>query len=151
MVKRCFMFGHRDTPAGLLPEIERAVERHYREYGVREFIVGQYGTFDRLAAQAVRSVRQKYADIRLILLLPYHPAERSVMNAESYDATLYLDGMEHVPKRLAIVQANKKMVEQADSVICHVEHVGNTRRLLEMAKRRKDQGLAVVENLRGRG
>ena len=74
MSKLCFMFGHRDTPASVMPEIERAVETYHLVHGINEFVVGNHGAFDRMAAQAVRSVQKSRPGIRLTLLLAYHPS-----------------------------------------------------------------------------
>jgi hypothetical protein len=51
--KSCFFIGHRDAPDDLLPILQETVNRHIEEYGVTEFIVGNYGGFDYLAAKAV--------------------------------------------------------------------------------------------------
>ena len=56
MGKVCFLFGHRDASDWLLPELEQAVERQYTCYGIRNFIVGGYGNFNRLAGMAVKAV-----------------------------------------------------------------------------------------------
>ena len=50
--KVCFLFGHATTPFAVLGLIEEAAERHYREYGIRTFIVGNRGSFDQYAATA---------------------------------------------------------------------------------------------------
>ena len=47
---KCFFIGHRDTPDSIYPDLLRAVEEHITKYGVTEFIVGHYGSFDFLAA-----------------------------------------------------------------------------------------------------
>ena len=130
MHKRCFLFGHRDAPASLLAKIEQTVEKHYIQHGIREFVVGNRGNFDRMAAQAVRTVKETHPDIRLILLLAYPPA--SVSNAQwySWDSFIYPDDLENIPPQHAIPAANRYMAEHCDSIICHVTHAGNTRTLL---------------------
>lgn len=50
-----------------------AIEDHIVNYGVTEFIVGNYGAFDRLAAKAVIKAKMCNPKITLSLLLPYHP------------------------------------------------------------------------------
>lgn len=135
MPRLCFMFGHRDTPASVLPEIERAVESFHLEYKIGEFVVGNHGSFDRMAAQAVRAVQKKYPSIRLTLLLAYHPSSQKADILSGYDDTLYPDGMENTPARFALPRANQYMVRHADAVICYVKHTGNTRALLEEAER----------------
>ena len=39
----CFLFGHRTAEDRLLPEIESEAERLRSEYGIHEFIIGNYG------------------------------------------------------------------------------------------------------------
>ena len=69
----CFFIGHRDTLPSILPKLREAVERHIADYGVTEFIVGRYGSFDSLAAQVVKEAKQRHPEIRLTLLPYYDP------------------------------------------------------------------------------
>ena len=50
-MKSCFFIGHREASEEIFPELAEAVERHIVDYGVTEFIVGNYGGFDRMAAR----------------------------------------------------------------------------------------------------
>jgi len=143
-MKTCFLFGHRDAPDDLRPHIELAVEYHYTKLGVRQFIVGGYGNFDRIAGSAVKAVKLRHPDIDFRLLLPYHPAERAVEVTPGFDGTFYPEGMEKVPRKVAIVRANQYMVRNTDTIICYVKHFGNTRTLLEQAQKRSD---LYVQNL----
>ena len=52
-MKSCFFIGHREASTEVLPTLLEAVEQHIVEYGVTEFIVGNYGGFDHMAAKAV--------------------------------------------------------------------------------------------------
>ena len=63
----CFFIGHRDAPEEVRPLLAEAIERHIAEYGVKEFVVGHYGAFDRMAAHAVRNAKERHPDIRLAL------------------------------------------------------------------------------------
>ncbi len=143
-MKTCFLFGHRDTPQDLRQQIETAVEYHYSQLGVRHFIVGGYGNFDRMTTNAVKAVKHCHRDICLRLLIPYHPAERPVEIPPGFDGTLYPEGMESIPRKFAIVRANQYMIRNADTIICYVKHFGNTRALLEQAQKRSD---LYVQNL----
>ena len=145
-MKSCFLFGHKDTPFEIRTRIEEAVERHYQQYDIRQFYVGGYGTFDALAASAVKAVKKRHNDMELYLLIPYHPAQRPVAVPEGFDNTFY-PPLEHVPRRYAIVKANRYMVETCDTIICYVRHIGNTRTLLEYAQRWKGERLSCIENL----
>ena len=115
-------------------------------HGIRQYYVGSYGSFDRMAASALKAVKKRYQDISLYLLLPYHPAERPVETPEGFDGTFY-PPLEKVPRRYAIVKANRYMIETCDRVLCYVNHIGNTRTLLEYARRRAKKGELSVENL----
>ena len=73
-----------------------------------------------------------------MLLLPYHPADRHIPTPPSFDGTYYPEGMENVPKRYAIVRANKQMVNSSDWLIAYVHHpASNARNLFEYAHRRE--------------
>lgn len=54
------------------------LERLIVEESVGFFYVGQYGSFDRLAGLAVKQLKQHYPFITLMLVLPYHPADRPI-------------------------------------------------------------------------
>ena len=147
-IKTCFFIGHRDAPGSLLPLLTEAVERHITEYGVTDFVVGQYGNFDRLAAQAVKDAKKRRQGVTLSLLLPYHPFDRPIPVPDGFDGTFYPPGMETVPKRAAIVRANRYMMENSRFLICYSKgNVGNTRQLVEAALRREKKDLIRVENL----
>lgn len=143
--KSCFFIGHREASEKLLPALLEAVETHIIEYGVREFIVGHYGEFDRLAAIAVKTAKQQHPEITLLMLLPYHPAERPVETPKGFDNTYYPPGMEKVPRSLAIVRANRYMVDHVDYLIAYVWHeISNAFELVEYAKSRERRGLMKV-------
>ena len=146
--KSCFFIGHREADERLLPRLELAVDRLIQEEGVRYFYVGGYGGFDRLAAAAVRRMKQKHPDITLMLVLPYHPAERPIEAPDGFDGTYHPDGLESTPKRYAIVRTNQIMVDTCDWLVCYVRHgASNSRKLLEYAGRRVKKGLLQIINI----
>ena len=115
-----------------------AVERHITEFGVSEFTVGNYGSFDRMAAKAVIAAKVRHPGIMLFLLLPYHPAERPAKTPLGFDGTFYPPGMENVPRRIAIVHANRYMVDHADHLIAFLRHSpSNTGNLVQYAYAQK--------------
>lgn len=138
----CFFIGHRETMPDVYPQLEAAIEQHITEYGVREFIVGNYGGFDRVVARALAATKTRHPEITLLLLIPYHPAERPTQTPPWFDGTYYPPGMEQVPRKLAIVRANRYMVEHVDYLIAYVWHpASNARELMEYAVQK---GVAVV-------
>ena len=146
----CFFIGHRDAKDSLLPELLDEVERHITDCGVTDFVVGRYGRFDGLAAQAVKLAKERHPNIRLTYLRPYHPAERTEKTPAGFDGSFYPPGIERIPKRLAIVRANRYMVEHSDFLIAYVWHpASNAREVVEYAKRRELRGLIKVTLLAG--
>lgn len=144
-MKSCFFIGHREASSEILPALRDAVELHIVEYGVTEFIVGHYGGFDRMAARAVIDAKVRHPDISLSMLIPYHPAERPVELPPGFDSTFYPPDMEKVPRRLAIVRANRYVVDHADYLIAYVWHPGsNARNLVEYARKREASRLIQI-------
>lgn len=133
---RCFLTGSSDAQNCMIERIEQAVEQHITAHSVTQFVVGQYGSFDRMATAAVIRAKKKYPHIKLFILLPYHPSERAVQIPEHCDGTIFPEGLETVPRRVAIVRANQHMVMHSEYMIVYMQQaVGNTRRLLEYARR----------------
>lgn len=138
--RSCFFIGHREASEEIYADLRAAVEQHIVEYGVMEFIVGHYGGFDRLAARAVIEAKEKHPEVTLTMLLPYHPTECPIMAPEGFDGTYYPPGMESVPRRAAIVKANRYMVDHVDYLIAYVWHPGsNARELMEYAYKQEDK------------
>ena len=137
--KSCFFIGHREADEQLLPRLELEIKRLIAVENVRYFYVGGYGGFDRIAASAVKHVKQKYPDITLMLVLPYHPADHPTETPNGFDGTYYPDGLENTPKRYAIMRTNKIMVDTCNYLVCYVNHgASNSRKLLEYAKQREN-------------
>ena len=144
-MKSCFLFGHADCPDQVFPRLEQAIEIAISNE-VTDFYVGNRGAFDRLAATAVKRAKKKFPGVRLYLLLAYHPAERPQELSEGFDGTYY--PLEKTPpRRFAIVRANEAMLSQVDYVICYVNHVGNTRKLLELAQKRRERVELQINNI----
>lgn len=150
--KSCFFIGHREASESLRPQLTQAIERCITEYGVTGFVVGKYGNFDHLAAQALIGAKKLHPEISIQLLVPYHPADRPVKAPSGFDGIYYPDGMESVPKKLAIVRANRYMVDHSDCLIAYVWHpASNARELLEYAQKREKRGQIHVINLADQG
>ena len=83
--KSCFFIGHREANQGLLPRLELEIDRLIRSENVRYFYVGGHGGFDQIAAAAVKRAKKQHPDITLMLVLPYHPAERPIEKPPGYE------------------------------------------------------------------
>ena len=147
-MKSCFFIGHREADERLLPYLIGVIRQLVMDESVRYFYVGGYGGFDRIAGMAVKEVKKQYPGITLHLVLPYHPAERSIEPPPGYDGTYYPEGLEGVPRQYAIVKANKILVDTCDWLIAYVRHgASNSQKILEYAERREKKGLIHVLNL----
>jgi len=146
--KSCFFIGHREAPESLVETLAEEIERHITELGVLEFVVGNYGAFDRMTARQLAAAKERHPEINIMLLTPYHPSERKIYLPKGFEVSFYPPGMERVPKRLAIVRANRYMIEHSDYLIAYVWHpASNARELLEYAQKLESQGRIHIENL----
>jgi len=142
-MKSCFFIGHREAGGDVFPALSEAVEHHITEHGVTDFYVGHYGGFDGL-----KEARERHPEIRLTLVLPYHPAIRPINTPKGFDGTFYPWEEERIPKRLAIIKTNQRMVDTCDYLITYAYHfLGGTGQTVEYARKREKRGLIHVENL----
>ena len=148
MAKSCFFIGHRDANTEIYPSLLSEVERHVTEYGVTDFFVGHYGSFDRMAAQAVKEVKARYSEVRLMLVLPYHPAIRPIETPKDFDGTYYPWEDERTPKSLAIIKTNQRMADTCDFLIAYAFHfLGGSGQIAEYARKCEAKGSIQVTNL----
>lgn len=102
--------------------------------GETEFWHGGYGAFDFMVANMIWELKQKYPQIKSVLVLPY--LNQSI-RVTKYDETIYPD-LENIPPRYAIVHRNRWMVERADIVIAFVQHEwGGAAQMLRYAVRKQ--------------
>lgn len=93
----------------------------------------------------VIEAKERHPSITLSMLIPYHPAERPINPPQGFDNTFYPPCMEKVPRKLAIVRANRYMVDHVDYLIAYVWHpASNARDLVEYAKKRELRNLISV-------
>ena len=138
----CFFIGHRDAPEGLLPAVQAAAEGLIVGAGVRDFYVGSRGNFDRLAARAVRGLMEAHPGVRLFRVLAYLPGAGEGV-PPGFSGTVYPEGLETVPRRYAILRANRAMVDACPFLIAYAPYeTGNARKVAEYARRK---GRKVIE------
>lgn len=141
--KTCFFIGNRHTPSDIRAQLAETVEKHITEYGVTTFTVGHYGGFDSMAREVLREAKTRHEYIKLYLLAPYALTQKRDI-PEGFNGSFYPEGLEKVPLRYAIVQANRYMVQNSDYLITYCHHIGNTRNIVEYAQRREKKGLIRV-------
>lgn len=114
--------------------------------GAGTFLLGGYGSFDSIAAVAVRDLKKEYSGLRSVLVVPY-------LNRD-YDTSLYDESVyppiEDVPKRFAISRRNEWMVDKADVIIAYVDHDwGGAAATLRYAERKKKRIINVAQDKNG--
>lgn len=140
-MKTCFLMGHRDADSSLKTKLSAEIERHISELSVTEFLVGNHGAFDRLAAAALGEAKQSHPEVMMTLLLAYLPAKGKIELPLGFDGSLYPPNMENTPKRYAIVRANQYALGICQYMIAYAWQPGsNTLRMAETAQKK---GLAV--------
>ena len=143
--KVCTFFGHADSPTNIKKEIKKVIDDLILQKGVTTFYVGSNGNFDRMVQSVLIDLKKQYPNLECCTVLAYMPGIKSEFDT-GYEKleTLYLDGLEKVPKRFAIDWRNKWMVQQSDYVISYVCHsFGGAAKYMELAKRKKK----IVYNL----
>lgn len=101
-----------------------------------------------MAAKAVIEAKAQHPEITLSMLIPYHPAERPVELPPGFDNTFYPPGMEKVPRRFAIIRANRYVIDHVDHLIAYVWHPGsNACEMVEYAERKAMNGSHKVTNI----
>lgn len=148
MRKICCFSGHSelyDTNI-IYKNIIYSVEKLITDNDIREFWVGDYGAFDRLASKAVRELKGKYTEIQLKLVIPYITKrinDNKEIYYKDYDDIFIADIPEKTPHKLQIIKCNQYMINNSAFLICYVEHsYGGASKTLEFAK--KNEKLQII-------
>lgn len=98
----CFFIGHRDAPERIYPALCAEVERLVCQRRITEFLVGNHGAFDRMAARAVMVVREQHLQVQLTLLLSRFPRNPFTVPT-GFDGSLYPEELEGVPPAMPLL------------------------------------------------
>lgn len=137
----CTFFGHSDAPENICKTIEEAIVTLIECNSVNKFYVGNHGNFDNMVIKILNKLKKSNYDINFYIVLAYLP-QKSSMNANNLEKTIYPDGLEKVPKRYAILERNKWMLLKSDYVISYVRHIGNAKNFKQLAEKR---GKTIIE------
>ena len=133
----CTFFGHSECH-GLDMAVLRAAIENLIKQGADTFLVGNQGQFDGMVLSCLRSLWQQYGHIRYSVVLAYMPAGEK--NGADMENTLYPEIEGH--PRFAIERRNRYLIDNADMVLCYVDHTwGGAYKFAKMARSR---GLTVV-------
>lgn len=141
--KICCFAGHSGIieTENLKLKVYEKCEELITDCGVTIFWVGHYGDFDRLAANCVRELKEKYPNIRLELILPY--VTKSISRCKeifyhNFDCMIMADMNEKIPKRYRIIKCNQYMVNNSSYLIAYVNYsFGGAAMTLEYARKKE--------------
>ncbi len=125
----CVVFGLSNAPDNLTEKILKTAERYYLEYGVRFFVLGHYGNFDKCALKALNILSEKYPDIGLSMQMAYEPS------------------IEQIPREFPHLEIPIKTIQEAKTFICYVKRPYNTRVLLKNMQQIYDYNDRIITNL----
>lgn len=94
------------------------------ERGVTEFMVGNYGAFDRMARSAVHRVKRAFPTVKISLVLPYltkEIKENQKYYEQNYDNIIIGSAPDAMPK-YKIISCNRFMADNSDFMICCINH-----------------------------
>ena len=147
----CCFSGHRDIPYNNKNKIKRLLKKEITKLikaGVKIFYSGGALGFDTYAAQMVLSMKEKYKEIKLIMVYPCKDQTKnwSVDSIKEYNKIIALAD-EHIFLQEHYTQGcmhkrNRYMVDNSVYCICYLNKVsGGTAYTVDYAKRK---GLTVI-------
>lgn len=139
----CTFFGHRTCPLSILSSLESSIIQLIEEKNVDTFYVGNHGSFDRMVYKTLIALNDKYTHISINVVLAY--ITQKTMIPSEY--TLFPEGIEFVPKKIAIPWRNEWMVQHSDYVITYLEYTyGGTYNAVSYARKQNKSIIRISEN-----
>lgn len=146
-MKSCAFFGHRSMGVDRYKErLRQVVIDLIENKGVIRFYSGFRGDFDVYCSYLVYELKNSYPQIKNTMALSYIPEEKvGFRMPKCFDDSVYL--LERgVPKRLAIIETNKCLVDIVDFVVAGViTHCGGAYMACEYAYKRKKPIISVID------
>lgn len=137
----CAFIGNRDATNEIKENLRIAIENLIKEKRVEQFYFGNHGAFDFMVRDVLKELKSNYPQIRYNIVLAYIPRKKD--EYEDYINTIYLDGLENVPPRFAIIERNKWMIKKCDYLICYVKNTfSNANKFKEFAEKK---GKIIIE------
>lgn len=118
--------------------------------GVTQFYSGYWGDFDVYCSNLIYELKSRYPRIKNTLVLSYlprvydDPDDGFVLSKCFDDSVYFLE--RHVPKRFAIIETNKCLVDEVDYIIAGVMiHGGGAYMALDYARKRNKPIISVID------
>ncbi len=147
IMKSCAFFGHRNMNVKQYREkLFGTLKDLIEDKGVTQFYSGFRGDFDVYCSYLVYELKDNYPQIKNSMVLSYIPEKKEdFCLPKCFDDSVYL--LERsVPKRLAIIETNKCLVDMVDFIVAGViTHCGGAYMACEYAYKRKKPIISVID------
>lgn len=135
----CGCFGHRESFKNYEKEMMTTLENLILENDNVVFMTGGMGQIDNLFSSTVRSLKRKYKNLRLLLVVPYLTNDLNKNKdyyVAMYDEIIVPDELIGVHYKTAIKQRNRWIVEHCDVIIdCTYRDFGGAYTAIQYAKK----------------
>ncbi|MBQ7897011.1 MAG: DUF1273 domain-containing protein [Clostridia bacterium] len=140
MEKTCCFAGHRKIYDNEMKQkISEVIEFIYTEEKVKNFLVGNYGDFDRISARVVSEFKKAHNDIKLEMVIPYLTKDIN-SNLEYYkmfDNIFIPDIPINTPFKAKIIKTNEYMINNSELLISYINYTwGGAYATYEYAKKK---------------
>lgn len=121
-----------------------------KNQGVTQFYSGFRGDFDHYCSYLIHELKDSYPQIKNTMVFSYIPEapdepEYKFELPKCFDDSVYLLER-YVPKRLAIIETNKRLVDMVDFVVAGVmTHYGGAYMACEYAHKRKKPIISLID------
>lgn len=120
-MRKTAFIGHRQIFQNNLEEKLRLAIEQQIQSGCIHFIVGSHGEFDRIALSACRTLREKYPEIIIEVVITSLCAVNAHDSKQKYDdISTVIYEIEDVYYKRRITLSNQKMIDECDTLICYV-------------------------------
>ena len=131
-------FSHNDK---IITNLNKIIIDLIENSNATEFSLGAYGNFDYTCKNLLNDIKKKHLNIRTCLYMPYLNNKKFSSLKNDFDEIIF-PPIEKTPKKYAILQCNRYMVQKADIVIAYVEYsFGGAAKTLAYAK---SQGKRII-------
>ena len=144
--KTALFIGNRDCYQVKEADIERAIINAIED-GIENFLNGGQGYFDQACASVVHRLKERYPQIKSILVIPYR--DFSVFNDSLFDEIVYpfeSHTFSYYTYKSGILKRNRWLVDHSSVAICYVYRSGGASKTLDYAKKKN---LKIIDLLQG--
>ena len=89
--------------------------------GYTIFYDGNYGAFDNKCRNAILKLKNKYPNIKLVLILTYYHHDKEKYPIPSYYDDTILPEIEDLHYKQKITKRNEWIIDNCDLLVCHIQ------------------------------